>query len=142
MIKRGCAGAEVRGQTKKGCIFLEGEVFFLLTCPLMGDPNFHMSNYNFTWCTLKLNLPPEKNKMKLAKPVNDIPCVPYRRKDRQGAQLSLAIVGYLLIYGRPAGPCNGYVLSVRDQYLPLSAGLFFITFIREVMKIKTILKIQ
>ena len=45
-----------------------------------------------------------KNKMKLAKPVNDIPCVPYRRKDRQGAQLSLAIVGYLLIYGRPGDP--------------------------------------
>ena len=37
-IKRGCAGAKVRGQAKKRCIFLEGEVFFLLTGPLMGDP--------------------------------------------------------------------------------------------------------
>jgi hypothetical protein len=38
---------------------------------------------------------------------------------------------------------NLFVLSVRDQYFPLSAGLFFITFIREVMKInkKTIMLI-
>ncbi len=35
--KRGCAGAEVRGQAKK-MYFSEGEVFFLLTDPLMGDP--------------------------------------------------------------------------------------------------------
>lgn len=46
VIKRACAGAEVIEQAKKRCIFLEGEVFFLLparrpfggTCPLMSNP--------------------------------------------------------------------------------------------------------
>jgi hypothetical protein len=37
-IKRGCAGTKVRGQAKKRCIFSKGELFFLLTGPLMGDP--------------------------------------------------------------------------------------------------------
>jgi len=37
-IKRSCAVAKVRGQAKERCIFLDGEVFFLLTGPLMGDP--------------------------------------------------------------------------------------------------------
>jgi len=38
VIKRGCAGAKVRGQAKKDVFFLDGEVFFLLPGPLMGDP--------------------------------------------------------------------------------------------------------
>ena len=29
---------ESKGSSKKRCIFLEGELFFLLTGPLMGDP--------------------------------------------------------------------------------------------------------
>jgi hypothetical protein len=37
-IKRAVASRGVWGQEKKSAVFFTGEVFFLLTSPLMGDP--------------------------------------------------------------------------------------------------------